>query len=161
MWLTPNSNSLRFLSLKRTAVLSGPGLWFRKSVIIKFQYCNRSTVDINPSPSVQLASVHFRCTAGRGLVLNQWHRLHIQRILYQNHRTLEVGRKPSNPQAQLTTSHHAHRPWTSVPHLHSSWMPAGTVIPTLPGQLCQCLITLPEKKFLLSQTYSGGILAFA
>lgn len=70
MWLTPNSNSLRFLSLKRTAVLSGPKLQFRWSVIIKFQCWNRSTVNINPSASLQLTSVHFRHMAGRGPVLN-------------------------------------------------------------------------------------------
>lgn len=70
MWLTPNSNSLRFLSLKRTAVLSGPKLQFRWSVIIKFQCWNRSTVNTNPSASLQLTSVHFRHMAGRGPVLN-------------------------------------------------------------------------------------------
>jgi len=37
----------------------------------------------------------------------------------------------------------------SVPHLHGSGIPPGTVTPPLPGQLCHCITTLSEKFFFL------------
>jgi len=49
----------------------------------------------------------------------------------QNHRITDVGKDltKSNP----NPSHHAHWPCLSVPPLHGSWTPSGTVTPPLPN----------------------------
>jgi len=61
-------------------------------------------------------------------------------------KTSEISKSNPNP------PHHAQQPHPSVPHLHGSGTPPGTVTAPLPVQLSHCITTLSEKKcFLISK----------